>query len=48
MEAYEDSQRELEVFRLLARGEIEIDAGTGHELGEVLREADSFLEAAKP
>lgn len=48
MEAYEDSQRELDVLRLLARGEKEIDAGIGHELGEVLREADRFLEAAKP
>ena len=47
MEAYEDSQRELDVLRLLARGEKEIDAGIGHELGEVLREADRFLEAAK-
>jgi prevent-host-death family protein len=48
MEAYEDSQRELDVLRLLARGEKEIDAGIGHELDEVLREADRFLEAAKP
>jgi prevent-host-death family protein len=48
MEAYEDSQRELEVLRLLARGEKEIDAGIGHELGDVLMEADRFLEAAKP
>ena len=48
MEAYEDSQRELEVLRLLARGEKEIEAGTGHELGDVLKEADRFLEAAKP
>jgi prevent-host-death family protein len=48
MEAYEDSQRELEVLRLLARGEKEIDAGIGHELGDVLKEADRFLEAAKP
>ena len=47
MEAYEDSQRELEVLRLLARGEKEIDAGIGHELGDVLKEADRFLEAAK-
>lgn len=47
MQAYEDSQRELDVLRLLARGEKEIDAGIGHELGEVLKEADRFLEAAK-
>jgi prevent-host-death family protein len=48
MEAYEDSQRELEVLRLLARGEKEIDAGKGHELGDVMKEADRFLEATKP
>ncbi len=48
MAAYEDSQRELEVLRLLARGEKEIDAGIGHELGDVFKEADRFLEAAKP
>lgn len=48
MEAYEDSQRELEVLRSLARGEKEIDAGIGHELGDVLQEVDRFLEAAKP
>jgi prevent-host-death family protein len=48
MEAYEDSQREIEALRLLARGEKEIDAGIGHELGDVLKEADHFLEAARP
>ncbi len=47
MEAYEDSQRELDVLRLLAKGEKEIEAGTGHKLGDVLKEADRFLEAAK-
>jgi prevent-host-death family protein len=47
MEAYEDSQRELEVLRLLAQGEKEIDAGIGHELGDVLKEAGRFLETAK-
>ena len=48
MEAYEGSQREIEVLRLLAQGEKEIKAGIGHELGDVLREADRFLEAANP
>ena len=47
MDAYEDSQRELDVLRLLARGEKEIEAGIGHELGDLLKEADRFLEAAK-
>ena len=48
MDAYEDSQRELDVLRLLARGEKEIEAGIGHELGDVLKEAERFLEAARP
>jgi prevent-host-death family protein len=48
MDAYEDSQRELDILRLLARGEKEIETGIGHELGDVLKEADRFLEAAKP
>jgi len=48
MEAYEGSQRELEVLRLLARGEKEIEEGIGSELDDVMREADRFLEAAKP
>jgi prevent-host-death family protein len=47
MEVYEDSQRELEILRMLARGEKEIDAGIGRELGDILKEADRFLEAAK-
>ena len=47
MEVYEDSQRELDVLRLLARGQKEIEAGVGHELGDVLKEADRFLEAAR-
>jgi len=48
MDAYEGSQREIEVLRLLARGEKEIEAGIGHELGDVLKEADRFLEAERP
>ncbi len=48
MDAYENSQREIDVLRLIARGEKEIDAGIGHELADVLKEADRFLQAAKP
>lgn len=47
MEAYEDAQRELDILRLLALGEKEIEAGAGYDLDEVLREADRFLEAAR-
>ncbi len=48
MKAYEESQHELDVLRLLARGEKEIEAGVGYDLDEVLKEADRFLEASKP
>ncbi len=47
MQAYERSQHELEILRLLARGEKEIEAGVGYELDEVLKEADRFPEASK-
>jgi len=48
MEAYEHSERELELLRLLARGEKEIEAGKGYDLEAVLAEADSLLNEAKP
>jgi prevent-host-death family protein len=44
MEAYEHSQHELELLRLLARGEREIEAGKGYDLEAVLAEADSLLK----
>lgn len=37
---YERTQHELEVLRSLARGEAEIEAGVGHDLADVLTEAD--------
>jgi len=37
-------QHELELLRLLARGEKEIEAGEGHDLDTVLAEADALLE----
>jgi len=48
MEAYEASQHELDILRLLAFGEKEIEAGIGYELEEVLKEGDRFLENSKP
>jgi prevent-host-death family protein len=48
MEVYENSQHEMDVLHLLARGEKEIEAGIGYELDDVLKDADRFLEAAKP
>lgn len=47
MEIYTNTQHEMDILHLLARGEKEIAAGTGYELDEVLREADLYLEAAK-
>ncbi|PIV22955.1 MAG: prevent-host-death family protein [Deltaproteobacteria bacterium CG03_land_8_20_14_0_80_45_14] len=48
MEAYEHFQHELELLRLLARGEKEIEAGKGYDLDAVLAEADSLLKEIKP
>jgi len=48
MEAYKHSQHELEILRLLARGEKEIEAGKGYGLDAVLAEADSLLKETKP
>ena len=48
MEVYENTQHEIDILYLLARGEKEIAAGTGYELGDVLKEADLYIEAAKP
>jgi prevent-host-death family protein len=44
MESYEHSQHEMEVLRLLARGEKEIGAGRGYDLDAVLAEADTLLK----
>jgi prevent-host-death family protein len=41
--AYERTQHELEILRLLAAGEVEIEAGVGHDLDEVLAAADELL-----
>jgi len=42
-QSYERTQHELEILRLLARGEAEIEAGVGHDLDVVLAEADALL-----
>ena len=44
MQAYEESQHELDILKLLAHGEKEIEAGVGYELEEVLQEADRILK----
>ncbi len=47
-EAYERSQHELEILRLLARGEREIEEGKGFDLETVLAEADALLNETAP
>ncbi len=47
VEAYERSEHERQLLRLLARGEKEITDGTGHDLDDVLAEADAFLQDPK-
>lgn len=43
---YERTQRELQILRLLAQGEADIQAGVGFDLGVVMAEADALLEQA--
>ena len=44
VEYYEHSRHELELLRLLARGEKEIEKGKGYDLDTVLAEADGLLK----
>lgn len=44
IEDYEHARHELELLRLLARGEKEIEAGKGYDLDLVLSEADALLK----
>ena len=46
VEAYERSERERQILRILARGEREIRSGRGHDLDAVLAEADELLARA--
>ena len=43
MQEYEHNQHELEILRLLALGEKEIETGIGYDLKSVLAEADEML-----
>ncbi len=43
MEAYERSEHERQLLRIIARGEQEIAAGKGFDLDVVLAEADALL-----
>lgn len=43
MKEYEQTQHELEILRLLACGERDIEAGVGFDLEAVLADADALL-----
>ncbi len=43
VEAYERSERDKELLRLLAKGEREIEAGDGYDLDSILADADALL-----
>lgn len=43
VDTYERGEQERHLLRLLVRGEQEIAAGVGHDLDEVLAEADALL-----
>jgi prevent-host-death family protein len=43
LDAYEKSEHEKELLRLLAKGDREIEAGIGYDLDTVLAEADATL-----
>ena len=42
-DAYERTQRENEILRVLARGDAEIAAGIGRDAGDVMAEARALL-----
>ena len=44
IEEYEHTLHELEILRLLAAGEKEIEIGSGHGLDDVLAEAKALLK----
>ena len=43
VEAYEKSEHDKEMLRLLAKGDREIEMGEGHDLDSILAEADLLL-----
>jgi len=45
-DAYERTQHENEILRILARGDAEIAAGVGRDAGEVMAEARALLAEA--
>jgi prevent-host-death family protein len=47
MQTYEHTQHELEILRLLARGEKEIEGSAGFDMDAVFAEADKLLDEMK-
>lgn len=43
VDVYERGERERQILRLLVRGEQEVAAGQGHDLDEIMAEADALL-----
>lgn len=43
-EAYQRSQQELEILKILLQGDREIAAGIGFSMADVMQEADRILE----
>ena len=48
MNTYEQTQQELEMLRMLAKGEKEIEAGVGFDMDSVFADADNLLAGKKP
>lgn len=46
-EDYERTQRELEILKALARGEVEMERGVGADLQSVFAKADELLSAGE-
>jgi prevent-host-death family protein len=42
-EAYQRSQKELEILKILVQGEKDIEAGVGYSMDDVMKEADEIL-----
>jgi prevent-host-death family protein len=43
VDAYEKSERDLEILKRIARGEKDLRAGKGHSLDDVMVDADELL-----
>jgi PHD/YefM family antitoxin component YafN of YafNO toxin-antitoxin module len=43
VESYERTERELEILKRIARGEKEVRSGKGHDLDDVMADAEALL-----